>query len=170
MTVQAGERAATPGQKAEEDAVARTPVEPPRVLIVEDESLIAMMIEEAVQEAGYISCGTAGSETDALKLAETQPPDFAVLDINLELGGSGLNVGRELNARGVTILYATGYCPSHRAEMGETGARACLSKPYRPDDVPAALEAIAMLKAGKLPRRLPAALHIFDEEAEGSGG
>jgi DNA-binding response OmpR family regulator len=89
----------------------------PKVLIVEDEPLIAMMVEEALEEAGYRSGGTTGSEEEALRLATKDPPDFAVLDINLELGGSGLNVGRALAARGVSILYATGYCPQHSDEM-----------------------------------------------------
>jgi DNA-binding response OmpR family regulator len=133
----------------------------PKVLIVEDESLIALMVEDALQEAGYISCGTAGSETEALRIAERERPDFAVLDINLELGGSGLNVGRVLSALGVSILYATGYCPSHSSEMGETGAWACLSKPYRPDDVPAALRALAAMQAGQRPEGLPASLHLI---------
>ncbi len=135
----------------------------PKVLIVEDEPLIAMMVEEALEEAGYRSGGTASSEEEALRLAAQDLPDFAVLDINLELGGSGLNVGRALAARGVSILYATGYCPQHREEMVETGARACLSKPYRPGDVPAALEALAALPQGQPPDQLPETLHFFGE-------
>jgi DNA-binding response OmpR family regulator len=134
----------------------------PKVLIVEDEPLIAMMVEEALEEAGYRSGGTAGSEEEALRLAAEDLPDFAVLDINLELGGSGLNVGRALAARGVSILYATGYCPQHRDEMEGTGARACLSKPYRPGDVPAALEALAGMRDGRQPDHLPETLHLFE--------
>jgi DNA-binding response OmpR family regulator len=133
----------------------------PKVLIVEDEPLIAMMVEEALEEAGYRSGGTAGSEDEALRLAAQDPPDFAVLDINLELGGSGLNVGRELSARGIPILYATGYCPQHREEMERTGARACLSKPYRPGDVAAALDAIARIRDGNSPDGLPETMHLF---------
>ncbi len=137
------------------------PSRSPAVLVVEDEALIALLIEEALEEAGYRSCGIAASEADALRLAAEHRPDFAVLDINLGPGGSGLVVGRALAARGVRILYASGNCGDYMAEMAETGARACLAKPYWPMDVPRALDVLGRLKGSEAPQGLPEAAQLL---------
>jgi DNA-binding response OmpR family regulator len=134
----------------------------PRVLVVEDEALIALLIEDALDAAGYRVVGVAGSETDALKLVGEHPPEFAVLDINLGTGGSGLNLGQALHAQRVRILYASGNCNSYMAEMAATGARAFLNKPYRPDDVPRALDALGRIGRGESADCLPASFQLLD--------
>ncbi|NKE47412.1 response regulator [Roseomonas frigidaquae] len=131
------------------------------VLLVEDEGLVALAAEEALQDEGFRVCGTAATEAAALRLAAEHAPDFAVVDLDLGQGGSGLKVGRALAAGGVQVLYATGHGPAWRQEMEDTGARACLSKPYAPGDVPQALEALARLRLGDAPRRLPREMHLF---------
>jgi CheY-like chemotaxis protein len=136
-------------------------IRPPAVLVVEDEALIALLIEDALDAAGYRPCGIAGSEADALRLADKHYPNFAVLDINLGMGGSGLNVGRKLHPHGVELLYASGNCEDYLAEMADTGARAYLNKPYAPSDVPRALDALGRWPAGKPPPDLPDALKIL---------
>ena len=133
-----------------------------RVLVVEDEAFIAMAVEDALLAAGYQPIGPASSETAALHFADAHAPSLAVLDINLGQGGSGLVVGRTLAARGVTVLFATGNGQSHEHDMQQAGARAWLGKPYDPDDVPRALELLALLMVGKLPRlALPRTFHIL---------
>lgn len=133
----------------------------PGVLVVEDETVIALMIEDALEAAGFRLCGVADSEAEAFRLAEQHPPDFAVLDINLGLGGCGLNVGRALHTRGTRILYASGSCADYLGEMAATGAVACLAKPYWPDDVPRSLQMLSRLSRGERPAGLPAALQIL---------
>jgi DNA-binding response OmpR family regulator len=123
-----------------------------RVLVVEDEIYIAMAIEEALEEAGYESPGRAASEAEALRLAAEQRPAFAVLDMHLGPGGSGLNVRRELTVQGVAILCASGNCLSDTKEMRKTGTRAYLTKPFSLADLPKALAALAKL----IPMRTPA--------------
>lgn len=73
---------------------------------------------------------------------------MAILDINLGLGGSGLNVGRELAGMGVAIMYATGNGQTFEQEMRDSGARAWLPKPYSSPSVPRTLEVVAQLHAG----------------------
>jgi DNA-binding response OmpR family regulator len=133
----------------------------PVVLVVEDETLIALMIEDALEAAGFRLGGVAESEADAFRLAEQQPPDFAVLDLNLGRGGCGLNIGRILHSRGTGILYASGSCADYMHEMAATGAHACLAKPYMPDDVPRALALLPRLSRGEVPEDLPSALRIL---------
>lgn len=131
------------------------------VLVVEDEDLIAMAAGEALASSGFRVCGTADSEAAALQLAKQHDPEFAVVDLHLGGVQSGLRIGRALAAKGVAVLYATGYGSTWRQEMEDTGARGCLTKPYEPAEVPAALVVLERLRAGQAARRLPPDLHLF---------
>ncbi len=95
-----------------------------------------------------MGAGPASSEREALELARESLPSMAILDINLGLGGSGLNVGRELAGMGVAIMYATGNGQTFEQEMRDSGARAWLPKPYSSPSVPRTLEVVAQLHAG----------------------
>ncbi len=130
-----------------------------RVLIVEDDTFIAMSLEDVLSDAGYEICGVAGSESEALALGAATRPSFAVVDMRLS-PGDGRVVARELvRLYGTAVLMAT----SHGAEfesLAATGALACLPKPYATWDVPSALQAISDLRDGRPPGRLPA--HMFN--------
>ena len=126
----------------------------PRVLIVEDDSLIALSVEDALLAAGFEVCGIAASETEALDMAEALEPDFAVVDVNLS-PGDGRVVARELSqVHQTAVLFATGQCDEIQALEG-AGAVACLPKPYIPDEVPLALRTIADIIGGHPPAKLP---------------
>jgi len=128
----------------------------PRVLIVEDELLIALDVEQALIAAGYEICGVASSEAEALTLADRTHPDLAVVDINLN-PGDGRNVARALSEKHNTVvLFATSQCTELDRRMG---AIACLPKPYLADDVPAALRAVEAMAHGRAPDALPD--HMF---------
>lgn len=78
-----------------------------RVLVVEDEALVAMDMQATVEEAGCVVVGPVGTVEEALKLAD-QPLDCAILDVNL--GGRSIQpVARVLADRGVPHIYITGY-------------------------------------------------------------
>ena len=125
-----------------------------RVLIVEDDPFIALVVEDALTDEGYEVCGISASEKEALALAETTPPDFAVIDVSLR-PGDGRMVARELfNRHGTIVLFATGQCEDVR-DLARLGAVACLPKPYRAGDVPKALQAIARISRGEQPGPLP---------------
>ena len=123
-----------------------------RVLVVEDEALIAEAVEEALTEAGYEVCGVAHSEAEALRIAHQTHPDLAVVDVRLD-PGSGRNVARELADRFNTIvLMATAEGAS---SLQEIGAQGVIPKPYSPSLIPSALEAAQQLSEGNDPGRLP---------------
>ena len=129
-----------------------------RVLIVEDDTLTALDVKDALIAAGYEVCGMAESEAEALALADAAPPDFAVVDIALS-PGDGRTVARMLSQRhGTEVLFATGQC-DEVSRLTRSGALACLPKPYDAEDVPTALEAIANISCGKPPGRMPD--HMF---------
>jgi len=106
-----------------------------RVLIVEDEMLIAFTLSDMVAGLGCTS-QVAGRVAQALLLATTQTFDVAVLDVNLA-GESGYAVADALALRGVPFVIATGYGP----EGIEAPYRhhPLLSKPYLPRQVEMAL-------------------------------
>lgn len=90
-----------------------------RVLIVEDESLLVMVLEDLLPELGYEVAATAHSVETALQATEAQSPDLAILDINLA-GHSSFPIADELDRRGIPYLFATGYgstaLPSRHAD------------------------------------------------------
>ncbi|MFZ0149046.1 MAG: HWE histidine kinase domain-containing protein, partial [Xanthobacteraceae bacterium] len=80
----------------------------PRVLLVEDEALVAMMIQETLGELGFQIVGPVSTASEALSWARENHFDAAVLDINL---GDGLvyTVAEVLEQRGVPFVFVTGY-------------------------------------------------------------
>jgi PAS domain S-box-containing protein len=80
----------------------------PRVLLVEDEALVAMMIQETLAEFGFQVIGPISTASEALASARDSPLDAAVLDINL---GDGMvyTVAEILHKRGVPFVFVTGY-------------------------------------------------------------
>jgi CheY-like chemotaxis protein len=80
----------------------------PRVLIVEDEALIAMLIEDMLSELGCEAVGPATRLDRALAMAATESLDLAVLDVNLGSEQS-FPVAEVLQKRGIPFVFATGY-------------------------------------------------------------
>jgi CheY-like chemotaxis protein len=108
-----------------------------RVLLVEDEALIALALEDMLLLLGAEVVGPAYRLDDAVTLALTSELDAAILDVNLNEQRS-YAVADELAQRGIPFIFATGY--------GEEGVRwgderpTVLAKPYRQDQVEAALD------------------------------
>ena len=125
-----------------------------KVLIVEDNPIVAMDLEHELTRAGCDVCGVVGSEAAALTVAEATRPPFAVVDVRLR-PGDGRVVARQLVERyGTAVLFATSLC-GDISDLAATGAVACLPKPYSPSDVPAALEVISQIRAGLRPELMP---------------
>jgi DNA-binding response OmpR family regulator len=118
-----------------------------RVLIVEDDPLISMDVEQALAADGYEICGAAASQDEALALAERTRPEFAVVDVNLSPGDGRLVALALRRLYGTVVLMASGNCSS-RSFMSQSGASACLPKPYAADIVARALEATEALQTG----------------------
>jgi CheY-like chemotaxis protein len=104
----------------------------PRVMLVEDEALVAMMMEDLLEELGCDVAGSFGSVGAALSWLESdcRPLDGALLDVNLGAGEMVFPVARLLRARGVPVVFATGYANLPDAEF--TGAPV-LQKPVDHD-------------------------------------
>ncbi len=100
-----------------------------RILVVEDEFLIALDLEDALGELGCEIVGPAATVSDAMQLVEAKPPDAAVLDVRL-VDGSTAPIALELRRRGVPFLVLTGY---ERQQVGEPVLRdsPMLAKPLQ---------------------------------------
>ncbi len=89
-----------------------------RVLIVDDEALIALALRDAAEELGCTVIGPAHAAATALALIRQGAPDLAVLDINLA-GTSSALIARALRALDVPFIYCTGYAePAGQIEPG----------------------------------------------------
>lgn len=122
---------------------------PLRVLIVEDEMLIAMSLQLIVEQAGFDCIGTARNMAEAVVLCATTPPDIATMDINLDGPESGLDVAAHLYAEyGVTSLFMSAYSTLKDMALAETpGALGWITKPFTDTDIQDALTAAADLRA-----------------------
>lgn len=108
------------------------PGAPPRVLIVEDDFLIASDIEVALSDAGIEVAGIASSVDEALQLARTQQPALAVMDIRLTGKRDGIDGALELyNAYGVRCVFATAHSDEPtRARAQPAHPLGWVPKPY----------------------------------------
>lgn len=109
---------------------------PLRILLIEDEMIIAMMVEDILAELGHQIVGVAMRLPQAMELAMSTDIDVAILDINLD-GKKSFPVALALKERGIKVLFASGY--------GSAGLEApfldaiVLKKPFEPQDIRAAL-------------------------------
>lgn len=110
----------------------------PRILIVEDEYLVAMMLEEMLGDLGYEVAHIARTLEEAVAAAAQPQVDIAILDLNLN-GERSTPVAEALAARGTPFIFATGY---GRAGLEGSFAEApTLQKPFREEDLERALRA-----------------------------
>ena len=75
-----------------------------RVLICEDEPLVALDLEQMVYDSGHVPIGPARGYGEAMELAEVSKPDVAIIDIHLADGLTGTSVARALAERGTRII------------------------------------------------------------------
>jgi CheY-like chemotaxis protein len=107
-----------------------------RILVVEDEMLIVMMIESMLTDLGCESVTTAATVAQAIALIDGQAFDAAMLDVNLK-GTNSRPVADALAARGVPFFFSTGNGGHHT--MGSYSDRAILKKPFLYEDLAAIL-------------------------------
>lgn len=125
-----------------------------RVLIVEDEFIIALDMADTIENMGLTVSGFASSREHALKLAPQA--DIALVDVNLSDGATGPDIGRELAARfGITVIFMTA---NPEQLNGQTqGSLGVVTKPVLPHVVEQCIDfALANRLGGTaiLPREL----------------
>jgi len=129
-----------------------------RILIVEDEPLVAFDNEYLLGEAGYEVVATVADVRSACAVIEREPLDLVLTDLALADGGDGIEVARAARARGVPVLLVTGNCGQEARAL----AIGCLAKPYSEKMLKAAIEAVERKLQGQPPRRPPRQLTLYE--------
>ncbi|WP_419825737.1 response regulator [Sphingomonas sp.] len=128
-----------------------------RILIVEDEPLIAFDNEHFLNDAGFEVVATVDTAAEAERLLAAGGIDLVTADVKLH-EGSGVDVARAAHAGGVPVLFVTGNCPAEAAGF----AVGCLAKPYSQRVLLDAIRVVAAVASGeKPPRRLPSGMTLF---------
>jgi DNA-binding response OmpR family regulator len=132
-----------------------------RLMIVEDEPLIAFDNERFLGDEGYVVVGTFDSVADAVALiASGTAIDLVLSDISLA-DGSGIDVALAAREAGLPVLFVTGGCPPEGAAL----AHGWLAKPYDQRRLAQAIAVIDQLVQGESPKRLPHGLTLFERAA-----
>jgi DNA-binding response OmpR family regulator len=131
-----------------------------RIVIVEDEPLVAFDNEYLLGDLGYQVVATVDSLAEAVRvLGEDHAVDLVLSDIKLNGDGDGMDVARAAAAKGVPVLFVTANCPIEARTVGI----GCLAKPYTGRMLKNALEALDRKLQGHNVKRIPAGLSIYEE-------
>lgn len=103
----------------------------PKILIVEDEMLIAGHIKQIITQHGYECAGIAINHNNAIELLENGDVDMAILDVNISGEKSGIDVAETINQKfNIPFLYLTSYADRNTiTSLKETYPAGYLSKP-----------------------------------------
>ncbi|MEB2848023.1 response regulator [Endobacterium cereale] len=137
-----------------------------KVMIVEDEMLLAMELESEVELAGHRVTGLAMSREQARVEVAAERPDFAFVDIHLQDGPTGIDIGRELADAGIPYVFVSGNIRKIPADYA--GALGAIEKPYTMNGMKNALSYISAIISGDDSLEPPASLVLAEDVALGS--
>jgi len=108
------------------------PTRPPRLLIVEDDFLVALAAEAALRDAGFEITGVVGSAEEAIARATAQRPSLVIMDVRLSGRRDGIEAAIELfRDHGIPCIFATAHADAAARERAAPAkARGWLQKPY----------------------------------------
>jgi CheY-like chemotaxis protein len=104
-----------------------------KILVVEDEALVALGLVGLMEEMGHQVCGIAASVAEALDLSRTHNPDLVLMDVNLQEGGNGIDAALQLLAFEFppAVLFITSYVDADtRRRMEDARAFDVVQKPF----------------------------------------
>ncbi|MGQ0485326.1 MAG: response regulator [Hyphomicrobiales bacterium] len=116
-----------------------------RILVVEDEPLIAMELTQTIEEAGGIVVASARSQHEALDHAEHGDFHAALLDVRLP-DGSAFEVAARLAARGIPFLFCTADSAGHAKFAGWPDVPV-ITKPHSPETIVTALSGLLKIRS-----------------------
>ena len=135
-----------------------------RILVVEDDLMLADCLAEGLLDQGHVVCGIASTVAEAVLLARQHRPDAAILDMHLGNRERGSDIASQLAESGeladIGILYVTGEV--EQAYRASCVGHACLNKPYKLSTLGIALEIVRDLaQAGDTAHPLPFGLQLL---------
>jgi two-component system, response regulator PdtaR len=108
-----------------------------RLIVAEDDLLIAWAVRVGLVDQGYEVCGWADSGREAVRLAELHRPDVAVVDFGLADGTDGMAAAREISSRlGIPVVMCSDHTDSTlEGARDEVAVVGWVSRPYRISDL-----------------------------------
>lgn len=132
-----------------------------KILIVEDEFLVALNLRQTLSALGYETLGIAPDAQTAYRLAN-EKPDFALVDVNLRDGETGPHIGEKLAKEfGTIVLFVT--ANPTRLGKGIDGTVGVLCKPVEQYEVQNALDFLVKYKSGEVVAP-PPSLRMFKND------
>jgi DNA-binding response OmpR family regulator len=131
-----------------------------KILIAEDDSIIAGLMEDILVEDGYEVCGIASTVAEAVALARRHKPDLAVIDLRLANNGLGTEIAAQLGeVEPLGILYITG---ASQVILTATNGHARLAKPFRDTELVRSLQIVTeLLASGLASPPFPRGFHLL---------
>lgn len=124
----------------------RSPSHVKRIMVVDDEWIVARDLSNLIDRLGHIVVGVAGNATDALQITAAEKPDLILMDIHLQGGMDGAAAATEIVRRhAIPVIYIT--ANSHVFLHGDVEMVApyiCIAKPFSESIVRAAIEGIVL--------------------------
>jgi DNA-binding response OmpR family regulator len=131
-----------------------------RILIIEDEALVAMELRFVLEDLGHKVLGVAATAKAARELVRENDVDLALVDIHLSDGPTGIDLGRELGQDlGVTVLFMT--ANPGMVRDGVAGTIGVLSKPTDEQAVQTAVDYALRRRQGEPVDYAPPSLRLF---------
>ncbi len=131
-----------------------------RILLVEDEPLVAFDNEHLLKESGYEVVATVDNLEAAREVIESENLDLVLTDIRLNGDGDGTGVARIAKGQGVPVLFVT----AHGADDHKGLGLGCLAKPYSDRVLKGALDALDRHLQGRKLKKLPPQLTLYEVE------
>lgn len=118
------------------------PAAPLKVMIVEDDALVALGVRLTLSELGHDVVGIAASEVEALAVAQVEKPQLALMDIRLRGASDGVQVAQRLwQEMRVRCIFLSAYADDHTMErVAQTRPLGFVQKPYSAQQLKIALE------------------------------
>lgn len=113
-----------------------------KILVVEDENIVALEIKKRLQKLGYIVPGVASTGEDAISKAEGIRPDLVLMDIMLKGEIDGIHAAGEIRKRfNIPVVYLTAYSDEETLQRAKlTEPYGYILKPFEEDDLRTTIE------------------------------
>lgn len=130
-----------------------------KVLIVEDEILVALNLKQTLEVMGYNVVGIAPDAEAAARLTN-ESPDIALVDLNLRDGPTGPEIGQKLaNEAGVSVMFVT--ANPRQVGQGIPGVIGVLSKPYDEETIGSVVDFMVRHRVSPPPPPAPRQVRLF---------
>lgn len=133
------------------------------LMIVEDEALVAMLLRDELQEAGYKVLDLTDRHAEALQVARAEKPHLALVNIRLAGRDDGIELSEQLKVLGIPVLLISGQVS--RASSAKTVAIGSMPKPYDAAEMVLAVTYLLARLNGDASLPRPNQLEVLDEDS-----